>query len=302
MSTTTPETLIVTGASGQLGRLVLTELRARAPKAKLVGLVRDPAKAADLAAQGVELRVADYENPAYLVAALHGADKLLLISSSEVGQRLPQHRNVIDAAKTVGVKLLAYTSLLRTDSSLLRTDSSPMNLAVEHKSTEDYLRASGLPYVLLRNGWYTENYTGSVGAALQHGVVLGAAGEGRIASAARADYATAAAVVLTSPAATQAGKVYELAGDSAYTLSDLAAEIARQSGKPVAYQNLSEAEYKTALEGFGLPPAFAALLAESDAKAAAGSLYDDGKALSRLIGRPTTTLAVAVAAALKSLG
>ena len=239
--------------------------------------------------------MADYDHPASLVAALHGADKLLLISSSEIGRRLPQHRNVIDAAKTVGVKLLAYTSLLRAD-------SSPMNLAVEHKATEDYLRASCLPYVLLRNGWYTENYTGSLGAALQHGVVLGAAGEGRIASAARADYAAAAAVVLASAAAAQAGQVYELAGDSAYTLSELAAEIARQSGKPVAYKNLSEAEYKTALEGFGLPPAFAALLAESDAKAAAGSLYDDGKALSRLIGRPTTTLAEAVAAALKSLG
>ena len=295
MSTTTPETLVVTGASGQLGRLVLAELHARAPKAKLVGLVRDPAKAADLAAQGIELRVGDYENPASLVAALHGADKLLLISSSEIGRRLPQHRNVIDAAKTVGVKLLAYTSLLRAD-------SSPMNLAVEHKSTEDYLRASGLPYVLLRNGWYNENYTGSLGAALQHGVVLGAAGEGRIASAARADYAAAAAVVLASPAVAQAGQVYELAGDSAYTLSEFAAEIARQSGKLVAYQNLPEAEYKTALEGFGLPPAFAGLLAESDAKAAAGSLYDDGKALSRLIGRPTTTLAEAVATALKLVG
>lgn len=283
---------LVTGASGQLGRLVLAELRARVPNAKLVGLVRDPAKAQDLTAQGVELRVADYENPASLVAALRGVDKLLLISSSEIGRRLPQHRNVIDAAKAAGVKLLAYTSLLRAD-------SSPMNLAVEHKATEDYLRASGLPHVLLRNGWYTENYTGSVGAALQHGVVLGAAGVGRIASAARADYAAAAAVVLASPAATQVGKVYELAGDSAYTLSELAAEIARQSGKPMVYKNLPEAEYKTALEGFGLPPAFAGLLAESDAKVAMGSLYDDGKALSRLIGRPTTTLAEAVAAALK---
>ncbi|ROH85615.1 SDR family oxidoreductase [Stagnimonas aquatica] len=293
MSTTTStETLVITGASGQLGRLVLAELRSRAPNAKLVGLVRDPAKAPDLAALGVELRVADYENPASLVAALRGADKLLLISSSEIGRRLPQHRNVIDAAKAAGVKLLAYTSILRAD-------TSPMNLAVEHKATEDYLRASGLPHVLLRNGWYTENYTGSVGAALQHGVVLGAAGEGRIASAARADYAAAAAVVLASTAATQAGKVYELAGDSAYTLSELAAEIARQSGKPVAYKNLSEAEYKTSLEGFGLPPAFAGLLAESDVKAAAGSLYDDGKALSRLIGRLTVTLTEAVAAALK---
>lgn len=292
MSTTFTETLVVTGASGQLGRLVLTELHARAPNAKLVGLVRDPAKAQDLAAQGVELRVADYENPASLVAALRGADKLLLISSSEIGRRLQQHRNVIDAAKAAGVKLLAYTSLLRAD-------SSQMNLAVEHKATENYLRASGLPYVLLRNGWYTENYTGGVGAALQHGVVLGAAGVGRIASAPRADYAAAAAVVLASPAAMQAGKVYELAGDSAYTLSELAAEIARQSGKPVAYKDLPEAEYQTALEGFGLPPAFADLLAESDAKAAMGSLYDDGKELSRLIGRPTAKLAESVATALK---
>lgn len=282
--TTTRETLVVTGASGQLGRLVLAELRARAPAARLVGLVRDPAKAPELAALGVELRVADYSDPESLAAALQGADKLLLISSSEVGQRLSQHRNVIDAARGAGVKLLAYTSLLRAD-------TSPMELANEHKATEDYLRASGLPYVLLRHGWYTENRLASLDAALEHGVVLGAAGKGRIASAARADYAAAAAVVLSAELSTQAGRVYELAGDSAYTLGEYAAEIARQSGKPVVYRNLPEADYRAALEAAGLPPPFAAMLAESDAKTAGGSLDDDGRALSRLIGRPTTTLA-----------
>jgi NAD(P)H dehydrogenase (quinone) len=215
---------------------------------------------------------------------------VLLISSSEVGRRTPQHRNVIDAAKAAGVKLLAYTSILRAD-------TSPMALAVEHRETEALIRASGIPFVLLRNSWYTENYTGTIAAALQHGAVLGAAGEGRISSAARADYAAAAAAVLVSPES-QAGKAYELAGDSAFTLSEYAADITKQSGKPVVYKNLPEADYKAALQGVGLPEAFAALLAESDAKAAKGALYDDSRQLSRLIGRPTTTMAQSVAAAL----
>ncbi|MDP3857367.1 MAG: SDR family oxidoreductase [Stagnimonas sp.] len=290
---TSSETLVVTGATGQLGRLVLAELRQRAPGARLVGLVRDPAAAQDLAERGIELRAANYEDPASLAAALRGADKLLLISSSEVGRRLPQHRNVIDAARAAGVKLLAYTSILHAD-------TNPMALAAEHKATEEYLRASGLPQVLLRNGWYTENYTGSLAAAVQHGVVLGSAGDGRISSAARADYAAAAAVVLADDVGAQAGKVHELAGDGAYTLSEYAAEIARQSGKPVVYKDLPEAEYKAALQGFGLPEALAEIYAESDAKAAVGSLYEPGKALSRLIGRPTTGLVESVAAALKA--
>lgn len=284
------EVIAVTGASGQLGHLVLSALKTRAPAARLVGLVRDPAKARDLAAQGVDLRKADYEDPASLAAALAGVDKLLLISSSEIGQRARQHANVIVAAKAAGVKLLAYTSILRAE-------TSPMALATEHRETEAALRASGLPAVLLRNGWYTENYTGSIGAVLQHGAVLGAAGTGRIAAAARADYAEAAAAVLTSTEP-QAGKTYELAGDDAFTLADYAAEIARQTGKPIVYNDLPEDAYRGVLVSVGLPEGFAAILAESDAKAAQGSLFDDGRALSALIGRPTTPLAAVVAKAL----
>ena len=236
--------IVVTGATGQLGRLVIRTLLQKVPAGDIVAAVRSPEKAADLAALGVAVRRADHTQPDSLAAAFAGADKLLLISSSEVGQRVPQHRAVIDAAKRAGVKLIAYTSLLRAD-------TSPLGLAAEHKQTEALLRASGLPFVLLRNGWYTENYAASAPAALARGAVLGSAGRGRIASAARADYAAAAAAVLTLDG--QAGRVYELAGDASYTLAELAAEIARQSGKAVEYRDLPEAEYRAALIGFGLP-------------------------------------------------
>jgi NAD(P)H dehydrogenase (quinone) len=282
------ETIVITGASGQLGRLVLAQLRAAAPAAHIVALARKPEALSGF--PGIEVRAADYTSPESLGPALTGADKVLLISSSEVGQRFPQHRNVIDAARAAGVKLLAYTSLLRAD-------VSPMALATEHRQTEDYLTASGLPHVVLRNGWYTENYLASLGAALDHGAVLGAAGQGRIASASRADYAAAAVAVLTS-AGDQAGKIYELAGDEAYTLADLAAEIARQSGKPVVYKDLPEADFRAVLVKFGLPSFLADILSESDAKAAQGALFDDSHSLSRLIGRPTTPLATALKAAL----
>jgi len=281
--------IVVTGATGQLGRLVIQALLQKLPASDIVAAVRNPEKAADLAALGVAVRHADYAQPDTLAAAFSGADKLLLISSSEIGQRVPQHRAVIDAAKAAGVKLVAYTSVLRAD-------TSSLGLAAEHKETEALLRASGLPFVLLRNGWYTENYTASVPAALAHGVVLGSAGQGRIASAARADYAAAAAEVLTRDG--QAGRVYELAGDASYTLAELAAEIARQAGKPVDYQNLPEADYRAALIGFGLPAVIADLLANSDVAASAGALFDDGRQLSELIGRPTTPLAATVAAAI----
>ncbi|MEM4990229.1 SDR family oxidoreductase [Collimonas sp. H4R21] len=281
--------IVVTGASGQLGRLVIKELLKKLPANEIVAAVRTPEKVADLAALGVQVRLADYAQPATLDAAFKGAAQLLLISSSEVGQRLPQHRNAIDAAKRAGVGLVAYTSVLRAD-------TSPLGLAAEHKETEALLRASGLPHVVLRNGWYTENYLASVPTALQHGVYIGSAGEGKIASAARADYAAAAAAVLTG--AGQAGKVYELAGDEAYTLTELAAEIARQSGKAVVYQNLPEADFKEALLGAGLPEHVAGLLSDSDAGVSKGGLFDDGHQLSRLIGRPTTTLATLVKAAL----
>ena len=281
--------IAITGATGQLGRLVLQNLLKTVPAAQIVAAVRSPDKAADLAALGVQVRQADYAQPATLEAAFQGVDKLLLISSSEVGQRAPQHAAVIAAAQKAGVKLIAYTSILRAD-------SSPLGLAAEHKETEAMLRASGIPFVLLRNGWYTENYTASVPAALQYGAVMGSAKDGRIASAARADYAAAAAAVLTKDG--QAGKVYELAGDTAYTLSELAAEIARQSGKPVVYNDLPEAAYAAALVQVGLPEGFAALLADSDVGASKGGLFDDGHQLSQLMGCPTTPLADVVRAAL----
>jgi NAD(P)H dehydrogenase (quinone) len=282
--------IVITGASGQLGRLVIAALLKTVPAAEIVAAVRHPDKAADLAALGVQVRLADYSQPATLDAAFQGADKLLLISSSEVGQRVAQHRNVIAAAKRAQVGLVAYTSILRAD-------SSPLGLAVEHRETEALLKDSGLPYVLLRNGWYTENYLASMPPALQHGVFIGSAGDGRISSAARADYAAAAAVVLT--AGDQAGKVHELAGDEAYTLSELAAEITRASGRTVVYQNLPEADFKGALIGAGLPEAIAGMLAESDIGVSKGGLFSDDHQLSQLIGRPTTALATLVKAALQ---
>ena len=286
-----PETILITGAAGQLGRLVIDALRRRAPSLQLVALVRDASKARDLAQLGVELRVADYKDSLSLASALMGIDKLLLISSSDVGQRTAHHHNVVDAALAADVRLIAYTSLLHAD-------SSPMLLAVEHRETEALIRDSGLPFTLLRNGWYSENYTMGVAAALEHGVVLGAAGDGPLSLAARKDYAEAAAVVLADDVTRHAGKVYELAGDEPCTLEDLAGEITRQASRPVRYQDMSEAEYRAALIGVGLPEGFAALLADSDAKAARGALFEPGRALSQLIGRPTTPLSESLAAAL----
>lgn len=281
--------ILVTGATGQLGRLVISALLKTIPANQIIAAVRNVEKAKDLAALGVQVRFADYTQPASWDAALQGADKVLLISSSEVGQRAQQHQTVIDAAKRAGVKLLAYTSVLRAD-------TSPLGLAAEHKQTEAAIRASGVPSVLLRHGWYTENYTAGIPAALAHGAVFGCAGDGRISSATRADYAEADAAVLT--AENQAGKVYELAGDSAYTLTDFAAEISRQTGKNIGYVNLPQAEYKQALLGAGLPEFLAELLSDSDTGVAKGALFDDGQQLSKLIGRPTTLLAEAVKAAL----
>ena len=291
---TASETIVVTGATGQLGRLVVPELLHLAPHARVIGLVRNAATAQDLAARGAELRLANYADRAALATALAGADKVLLISSNEVGQRMLQHRNVVDAARAAGVKLLAYTSILHAD-------RNPMSLAAEHRATEEYIRASGVPYVLLRNGWYTENYTMNIAAVVQQQILLGAARNGRISAAARADLALAAAVVLADAVQKHVGKVYELAGDDAFTLTQYAAEIARQSGKPIVYRDLPEAEYKAALHQAGVPEEFAAVFAESDAYAAADVLYENSRALSRLIGRPTTPLASSIAAALAML-
>lgn len=271
--------IAVTGATGQLGRLVIDALLKRTPAQELVAVVRSPEKAVDLAALGVQVRQGDYNQPQTLAAAFRGVDKVLLISSSEVGQREAQHNAAIEAAKAAGVKLLAYTSLLHAD-------SSPMGLADEHRTTEQALIASGVPYVILRNGWYSENYAASIAPALTHGVFIGAADEGKIASATRQDYAEAAAVVLTSDAPVD--KVYELAGDEAYTLTQFATEIAQTSGKAVRYQNLPQGDFAAALKAAGLPDGLAEMLADSDANAAKGALYDDSHTLSRLIGRATT--------------
>lgn len=281
--------IAITGATGQLGQHVIEELLKTVPASQIVAIVRNPAKAEALHQQGVVVRQADYTDEAAFTAALNGVDKLLLISSSEVGQRASQHQNVINAAKAAGVKFIAYTSLLHAD-------KSPLGLHVEHVETENALAASGVPYALLRNGWYTENYLASAPPALEHGVFMGAAGEGEIASATRADYAAAAAKVISEEG--HAGKVYELAGDNAWTLSELAAELSKQSGKPVTYQNLSEADFAAALKGVGLPAGLAEMLADSDTGASKGGLFDDSRTLSKLIGRPTTPLAESVKAIL----
>lgn len=280
--------IAITGATGQLGRLAVAALMRRVPPDQLVGIVRSPEKAADL---GIAARAADYTRAETLDAALKGIDKLLLISSNEIGSRAAQHRNVIEAAQRAGVNLIAYTSVLHAD-------RSPLSLAEEHRQTEVMIKASGIPYVILRNGWYTENYTGSIPGALAGGSFMGCAGDGKLSTATRADYAEAAAVVLSTEG--HAGMTYELAGDLAYTLSDLAAEISRQSGREIPYKNLPEAEYARLLAGFGLPEGLANGLAAWDIDASKGALFDDGRQLSRLIGRPTTPLAEAVAAVLKS--
>lgn len=289
MSNTQPQ-LLVTGASGQLGRLVVDQLLATVPAGRITAIARSREAAAALAARGVQARIADYDRPDTLDAALAGVDRVLLVSSNELGRRVAQHRNVIEAAMRAGAGLLAYTSVLHAD-------TSPLGLAGEHRDTEALLRTSGLPFVVLRNGWYTENYAASIPAALAHGALIGSAGEGRVASAARADYAAAAAAVLTA-SRDLAGCTFELAGDDAYSLADLAAEVARQSGRPVGYTDLPEADYRAALIGAGLPEALASLLADSDRAASKGALFDDSHQLSALIGRPTTPMPATVAQAL----
>jgi len=281
--------IAITGATGQLGRFVIEALLKKVPAEEIVAAVRTPAKAADLAAQGITVRQADYSQPETLRAAFAGVDKLLLISGSEVGQREAQHKAVIEAAQAAGVGFIAYTSLLHAD-------TSPLGLGVEHRATEALLKASGIPFALLRNGWYTENYAASIPPALAHHAFIGAAGEGRIASAARQDYAEAAAEVMSRE--DQAGKVYELAGDDSYTLAQFAAEIAAQSGEKVDYVNLSQADFAAALKGAGLPEGLAEMLADSDAGAEKGGLYNDSRQLSKLIGRPTTPLADSIKAML----
>jgi NAD(P)H dehydrogenase (quinone) len=275
-------TIAITGATGHLGRLAVAALKSRG--ARPIALARDPAKAADL---GVKTRAFDYT--AADPAALTGVETLVLISSNDLDDRVGQHRNAIAAARQAGVQRIVYTSILKGD-------ASPMILAQDHIATEAALRASGIPATVLRNGWYTENYTGALAAAIQHGAVIGSAGEGRVSSAARKDYAEAIAVTTLDGA--HAGKTYELAGDTAHSGAEFAAAVARVAGKPVAYVSMPEADYAAALIGFGLPERLARVLADSDARAGDGALFDESRTLSRLIGRPTTPIAETIKAAL----
>lgn len=276
-------TFAITGATGQLGRLALSAIKARGGSA--IALVRSPAKAADL---GAEARAFDYTDPSTF-GALAGVKTLVLISSNDFNDRVGQHIRVIDAAKAAGVARVIYTSLLRAD-------TSAMLLAADHKASEAHLMASGIGYTVLRNGWYTENHTGSLGGAIAAGAMIGSAGAGRFSSAARADYAEAIAAVALAEG--HAGKVYELGGDTSYSLAEMAAEVSRQTGKAVGYNDLPPAAYAGVLQSFGLPEGFAHVLADSDVQAAQGALEDNSGTLSRLIGRTTTPMAVSVAAAL----
>jgi NAD(P)H dehydrogenase (quinone) len=281
--------ILVTGASGKLGHLVIQELLKSVPARDVVAGARDLEKVEDLKALGVEVRRVDYEDQRSLDAAFSGIDQVLLISSSEVGKRVAQHHAVVAAAKQAGVRLLAYTSILNAN-------TTKMALGAEHKATEEAIRASGLPFVFLRHGWYAENYTEQLAGMLERGVLLGSAGSGRVAPATRADFAAAAAAVLTTPG--HEGKVYELAGDTGLTLAELAAEVSRAAGKTVLYQDLPADQYVRVLTGVGVPAPFAEVLADCDLGLARGELNDSTGDLRRLIGRPTTPFSAAVQAAL----
>jgi NAD(P)H dehydrogenase (quinone) len=276
-------TIAIAAATGQLGRLVVQSLKTRAPHEELVALVRSPEKAGDL---GVAAREADYDRPETFVRSLEGVDTFLLISGPVPGARVAQHRNVVDAAKRAGVKRIVYTSAIHAD-------VSPLDIAADHRAAEADITASGIAYTIVRNGWYTENYTSAITGALASGAVLGSAGDARISSATRADYAEGIAVVLAG--AGHEGRIYEFAGDDAWTMRDLAAEIARQSGRTVVYRDMPPAEYASILAGFGIPEAVAKAIAGWDVAAAQGALFDDSRTLSRLIGRPTTPLSDTVA-------
>jgi NAD(P)H dehydrogenase (quinone) len=282
-------TYAVTGATGKLGRLVLDELLTKTDAKDVVALARDPSALADYIAKGVQVRQADYDDPASLDAALQGVDRVLMISGNAVGQRERQHSAVIEAAKKAGVSYLAYTSVLNAQASKLA-------LATEHVLTENLLAKSGLNYDVLRMPWYSENYTGALAPAIEHGAIYGATGDGRLSTASRADLAGGAVgALLNSPG----GKVYELAGDQSWSMPEFAAEVGRLAGKPVQYVNQSESDYARTLEGAGLPPPAAAFLASTSYLAGFGELYSESKDLSALSGRPSTPIGQTIAEALK---
>jgi len=279
----------VTGATGKLGRLVLDELLQQANPRDIVALARDPTALQAYDQKGIDVRPADYDDPSSLDAALKGVDRVLLISGNAVGQRERQHGAVIDAAKRAGVSYLAYTSVLNAQGSKLA-------LAGEHVLTEKLLEKSDLNYDVLRMPWYSENYTMSLGPAIEQGAIYGATGTGRLSTAPRSDLAAGAVgALLRSPG----GKTYELAGDESWTMDEFADEVSRQAGKPVRYENQSESDYGKTLEGVGLPPPVAGMLASTSYLAGHGELYSESKDLSTLAGRPTTPISATIAKALK---
>ena len=289
---TSASLIAVTGASGHLGRLVIEDLLARnVPANRIVAVVRDPQKAADFASREVEVRRGDYAQKDSLAAAFEGVERLLLVSSNEVGQRLPQHKNVVEAAAKSGIKRIAYTSIPKAE-------ESAMKLADEHRATEHLIRDSGISFAFLRNSWYFENYTDQMTQILEHGAIFGSAGDGRVSAASRADYAAAAAAVLTAD--NHENEIYELGGDTAFTLSELAAEISKQANREIVYRDLPVEQFAQALIGAGLPEPLAQSLADADLGIERGDLLVESGDLSRLIDRPTTTLKGAVASALKN--
>lgn len=279
-------TIAITGASGQLGRAAITHLKTLTDPAGIVALARTPSAVEDL---GVTARSFDYTQPDGMAAALAGVTTLALISSSDFKDRTGQHRTVIEAAQRAGVGRILYTSILKAR-------RSPLLIAADHAATEEIIAASGLTATILRNGWYTENWTATLDVAIASGALIGAAGDARFTPATRADFAQALAVAAADPA--HAGQTYELAGDEGFTLAALAAEVSRQTGKTLPYTNLSGETYQGILESLGLPAGFAQLLVDVDLKAGAGWLADDSGTLARLLGRPTTRLRQAVADAL----
>ncbi len=275
-------TILVTGATGQLGRLVIDSLLERgAEPSSIVAGVRDLTKASDIAARGVRTAVVDYDRADTIAVALEGVDSVLLISGSEVGRRTAQHQAVIDAAKAAGVGKLVYTSAPKAP-------TSDLVLAPEHKATEELIAASGIPAVILRNNWYTENYAGNIAQARETGVVAASVGDGRVASASRKDFADAAAVVLLEDG--HLGQAYELGGDVAWTYDELAAAIAEVIGSPVEYRALTAEEHAAALESAGLDAGTVGFVTALDAGIRDGALADTDGTLGRLIGRPTTPL------------
>ncbi|MFD4030159.1 SDR family oxidoreductase [Streptomyces sp. NPDC058637] len=280
--------IVVTGATGELGSLVVERLLATVPADRIAAVVRNEEKAAGLAARGVGIRVADYDSPRTLSEAFRAGDRVLLVSGSEVGRRVPQHTAVIEAARTAGVAQLAYTGVLGGP-------DADFQLAAEHKVTEQLILDSGLPHTFLRNGWYTENYTANLAPVLEHGTVVANAGEGRVASATRADYAAAAAAVLTGEG--HLGAAYELSGDVAWSLTEYAATVSAATGKEITYSDVPAAAHREILVGAGLPEGFASILVDVDEAIRRGLLAGTSGDLARLIGRPTTPLAETVAAA-----